>query len=459
MFNLSQVAQPINAVHYGKDVHVSRVVCDSRNVAKGDLFVALKGETFDAHDFVEDAFHSGAAAAMISSDSPINCSGPSLSVKGDTRQGFGRLASWWRNSFDIPIIAVTGSNGKTTVKEMLSSILGEFVGSEKVLSTFGNLNNDIGVPMTLLRLRQEHRFAVIEMGMNHKGEIGYLSEMTTPTIGLINNAGLAHVGQLGTIMDVVSAKGELLKGLKQNAHVVLNKDDANIKYWLKFANDKSVTTFGFSKDSNVTGTYKVREGSSEIKISLLNKNWEIILQLPGAHNVRNALAAATAASLAGVPPEIIVNGLQKYKGISGRLNTIILPRNICLYDDSYNANPDSVKAAIEVLSAKPGDKIFVMGEMGELGEAAPDLHRKIGIFAKEKRIDRLLGIGNFVNEAVRGFGEGAVHYRSMQSLFCDLRKYLHPSCTILVKGSRSEKLDILVTKILDFSKLNFSESD
>ena len=449
MFDLAEINNKTNLKHVGDNAIIKRVICDSRKVQKGDLFVALKGNSVDASRFVPEAFAAGAAAAMVCSKQLIKCSGPLLLVNDDTRLGFGRLASWRRKNFDIPLVAITGSNGKTTVKEMVSTVLRDYVGDDGVLATEGNLNNDIGVPMTLVRLRPHHKYAVIEMGMNNKGEIGYLSKMASPTHGLINNAGAAHVGRLGTIEDVAKAKGELIDGLTDNGEVVLNMDDLYFKLWKKKSEAKRVTSFGLTKHADVTATYKMESSFSQILVNAFDEKFQINLKIPGVHNVRNAIAASAICSLLGVPGKNISGGLEKFKSINGRLRKIKLQKNIFLFDDSYNANPDSVKAAIEVLASLMGRKIFIMGEMGELGARAEVFHKNIGGFAKEKGIDRLIGVGALAEFAAEEFGNGGMHYKTKHALLKDIGNKLGENCNILIKGSRSAGLDEVVTEIIN----------
>ncbi len=455
MFELSKVAKAINAIHLGKDVRVAGVTCDSRSVRKGDMFVALKGQKFDAHDFVDDAFDSGAVAAMVSANWHGDIQKPLLVVSDSTRLGFGRLAAWWREKFEIPVIAVTGSNGKTTVKEMIASILQDCVGKEKVLSTLGNLNNDVGVPITLVRIRKKHKYAVIEMGMNSQGEIGYLSNITSPSIGLITNAGSAHVGRLGSVLEVAKAKGELVDDLKPGSTIILNLDDPNVDRWRRQAAGLSIVTFGFG-NADVSATVNLESSCSDIHMSIFGKNCKIKLQVPGIHNVRNALAAAAVSSSLGISLENITSGLEKYSGLGGRLRLIKLPGKIRLYDDSYNANPESMKAALSVLAKLEGPKFFIMGDMGELGTDSAKFHEEIGKFAKENGVDRLYGIGKTVAFSVKSFGRGSQQYLGKEDLLEDLRGSLRPGVNILVKGSRSAKLETLVSEIIGFCDLNFS---
>ena len=446
LFDLRTAAKEINGRQFGKNVIIQRIVCDSRLIQKGDLFVALKGDRFNAHDFVADALKAGAAAAMISERYSPDLS-PVIVVEDDTKLGFGRLASWWRKRFQIPVLAVTGSSGKTTVKEMINTILCRYYGEDKVLSTIGNLNNDIGVPMTLLRLNQRHKVAVVELGMNNIGEISYLSKMVAPTIGVINNVGEAHIGSLGTLERIAQAKGELLNGLTNGGKILLNMDDVFFDYWAKRAGENQIISFGLTEEAKVSAKYIVEETESKLKIYISGDAFEFSLPVPGLHNVRNAVAATAAALALKIPASDIASGLSNFRPMHGRLNTISLSKNICLIDDSYNSNPDSMRAAIEVLSKMAGKKILIMGEMGDLGERTRRLHQEIGKFALNKGLDQLHGIGESVDQAVASFGVGGKHYQDFQEFVKVLPSLVSSDINILVKGSRFTKLDRVVTRI------------
>ncbi len=446
MTNLSAVAEAINAEVVGSDVTFSRVTTDSRAIEAGDLFVALRGEKFDGHAFAEQAIADGAAAVMV--DHRISDDMPALVVQ-DTRLGLGRLSAYWRDQFETPVLAVTGSNGKTTVKEMLAAILREACAAlpdkdGEVLATQGNLNNDIGMPMTLLGLRLHHRYAVIEMGMNHVGEIAYLSRLARPDVAMINNAHAAHLAGLKTLEEVARAKGEIFEGLKQDGVAVINADDEYAPLWRKLIGDRAVIDFGIENSARVTANYKLGVFESVITIQNPQGEMQVVLKVPGMHNVRNALAASAMALAIHIPNEIIAAGLGKFSGVKGRLQRKTCLHGATLIDDSYNANPDSVKAAISVLAAAPGKKVLVLGDMGELGLGAEAFHKQIGVEAKQAGIDVLMALGDLSRFAVEGFGVGAWHFERIQELLADLENHLASDVTVLVKGSRFMQMERVV---------------
>ena len=444
MFKLSIAARAIGAELRGDDAQVTRVTTDSRDVRSGDLFVAIKGPRFDGHDFVEQAVADGAMAMMVSASSGTNkLLAPALIVD-DVRLAYGRLAAWWRTLFSIPLVAITGSNGKTTVKEMLASILREHGGEDEVLATRGNLNNDIGMPAMLLELEPHHRFAVIEMGMNHLGEIAYLSRLARPTVALINNAGTAHIGEVGSVEAIARAKGEIFAGLDFSGIAVINGDDASADYWRSLVADRRIVDFGITRKAQVSARYELSESGSLVTFRTPDAEFPVTLQVAGLHNVKNALAATTAAYVLGVPSDKIAAGLHKYIGVKGRLQRMALPGGDVLLDDSYNANLESAQAALSVLGANSGQKILVMGDMGELGDAAATMHADIGRLARRSGVDRLFALGKLSEETVRAFGDGATHYSDLGELVTTLRSALDGSTTVLVKGSRFMRMERVV---------------
>jgi UDP-N-acetylmuramoyl-tripeptide--D-alanyl-D-alanine ligase len=447
VFDLPDAARAIGAWHLGASVSIARVTTDSRDVRGADLFVALKGERFDGHGFVDKALAAGAAAAMVSDAAHVKTPEARLLVVPDTRTGLGRLAAWWRSRFDLALIAVTGSNGKTTVKEMLAAILRARFGETAVLATEGNLNNHIGVPLTLLRLEPRHRCAVVEMGMNHLGEIAYLSRLARPTVALINNAGTAHIGEVGSVEAIARAKGEILEGLPAEGMAILNSDDAFADYWRQLARGKRIVDFGLDRRAAVTARYELDEAGSLVTMNAGGQEFVVRLAVAGVHNVRNALAAATAAWAIGIPAASIAAGLTDYRGVAGRLLQQRLPNGALLIDDTYNANPESTKAALSVLGACGGRRIFVMGDMGELGEAAVEMHAEIGQFARRTGAHRLLALGEASAAAARAFGEGAAHFDSVEALIAALGAELDSGCAVLVKGSRFMRMERVVNAL------------
>jgi UDP-N-acetylmuramoyl-tripeptide--D-alanyl-D-alanine ligase len=449
VFKLSAAARAIGVQLRGADAQISRVSTDSRDVRPGDLFVAIKGPRFDGHDFVEQALRQGAAAAMVSDSSVVERLATSALVVEDVRLGFGRLAAWWRSLFTMPLIAITGSNGKTTVKEMLAAILRADVGEDAVLATRGNLNNDIGVPTMLLELRPGHRFAIIEMGMNHPGEIAYLSRLARPAVALVNNAGTAHIGEVGSVEAIARAKAEIFIGLENSGTAIINADDAFADYWRNVVSGKDVVDFGLTRNACVSARYELSEMGSLVTLRTPDGEFAVSVRVPGLHNVKNALAAATAAWVLGITPETTAEGLNTYKGVSGRLKSRRLATGDVVIDDSYNANPESAQAALSVLGATRGQKIFVLGDMGELGDSAASLHAELGEFARRAGIDRLFGLGKLSGEAVRTFGDGGTQFSEVDDLLDALQAVLDGSTTVLVKGSRFMRMERIVKALTE----------
>jgi UDP-N-acetylmuramoyl-tripeptide--D-alanyl-D-alanine ligase len=434
MMDLAETAAAVGGTVHGAAVRYSGVTTDSRGVDAGDLFVALRGERFDGHEYVDTAVRAGAVAVMVSRQ--VHTVLPVAQVVvDDTRVGLGRLAAHWRERFDIPLVALTGSNGKTTVKEMLASILAVHAGgAERVLATRGNLNNDIGMPLTLLALRQQHRFAVIEMGMNHEREIDYLTRLAQPTVALVNNAHRAHVGLLGSVEAIARAKGEIYAGLGPDGIAVVNADDRFADYWRGLNAQRRIITFGL-RDADV------RTAALPSRFITPGGEFGVSLQVPGEHNLRNALAACAAACALGVPARAMQAGLERFAGVAGRLQRRRAPSGAVVIDDSYNANPESMKAAIQVLAGTAGRRVFVMGDMGELGTDAPRMHAEVGTFARSAGIDALLALGQASRSAVEAFGAGARYFADAASLEEAARRESQAGATILVKGSRFMQME------------------
>ena len=446
MMLLSEAAKAMQAQLLGTDAMFTSLGTDSRNIKKGQLFVALKGEHFDGHTFAVQALEQGAAAVLIS-DKSLAVQ-PALLVD-DTCQALGELAAYWRNKFDIPLAAVTGSNGKTTVKEMLASILRAACDrAEEVLATVGNLNNHIGLPLTLLKLNAQHRYAVAEMGMNHTGEISYLSKIGKPTVALINNAGNAHIGELGSFEAIAKAKGEIFEGLAENGTAIINADDVFAPLWLSLAGKHQVITFGLKNKADVSATYELYASASDIEINTPQGAVKISLPTPGLHNVMNALAATSASLAMGVSLQAVESGLQKYAGVKGRLQQKSGLNGALVIDDTYNANPMSMKVAIDVLVAMPGEKILVLGDMGELGSNAAEMHAEIGSYAKSSGLTSLYALGEASLETTKAFGVGARHYLTLEALTADLAKQMKQGVNVLVKGSRFMAMERVVNEII-----------
>lgn len=436
---LSQVANATGGRMIGADVALTGISSDTRGIGPGQLFVALRGERFDAHDFLAQAATSGAAALMVADASRVPA-GISAVVVNDTRLAFGLLGAAWRATFALPVLAVTGSNGKTTTKEMIAAILKAQFGDD-VLATRGNLNNDIGLPQTLLGLNATHRAAVIEMGMNHPGEIAYLAPLGAPSVALVTNAQRAHLEGMGDLDEVAREKGSIFTGLQPNGVAVINADDAYAALWRAMAGEHAVRTFGIDHLADVYG--KVSQHGLETSLELIAPEGSatIRLRIPGRHNAGNAVAAAAACLAAGIPLAAAVAGLESFTGVKGRLQRRAGKKGAEILDDTYNANPDSVRAGIDVLAATIGRKLLVLGDMGEIGEASAQYHDEIGGYAKSQGIDRLFALGDAAQTAVRNFGEGARHYCNVDKLIAAVDKELGEETTVLVKGSRFMKME------------------
>jgi UDP-N-acetylmuramoyl-tripeptide--D-alanyl-D-alanine ligase len=449
MLTISATALILNGTHTGRDAEFTSVGTDSRTIMPGMLFVALKGERFDGHDYVQEVLAQGANCALVNADwAAAHAHLPLIGV-ADTRRALGQLAAHWRARFHIPLIGVTGSNGKTTVKEMCAAILRADFGQHAVLATTGNLNNDIGLPLTLLKLHAPHHAAVIEMGMNHPGEIAYLTRIAKPTVALVNNAQRAHLAGLGSIVEVARAKGEIFAGLGEKGVAVINADDPHAGLWREMNRDRRIVSFGFTPTADVHGTWHPHGLGGTLKLITPLGNADLQLPLPGEHNARNALAAAAACIAAGVPLAPIVRGLSGYDGMKGRLQQQRGRNGATVIDDSYNANPDSMRAAIDVLATLPGRRIFVMGDMGETGDAASQLHDEIGGHAKSQGIDQLFALGEKSVAAVHNFGGGARHFTSVEVLVAALQPLLDQDTTVLVKGSRFMRMERVVAAITE----------
>ena len=456
MMDLQDAALATGGTAVGGQVLFSSVSTDSRAIRPGQLFVALRGDRFDGHDYVAAVAAQGAVAAMV--DKAWAAANPvplPLLIVDDTRLGLGRLAAGWRNRFELPLIGVTGSNGKTSVKEMCAAILraqARFDGLDPdlaVLATQGNLNNDIGLPLMLLRLSGNHRAAVIEMGMNHPGEIGYLTRLAAPTVALVNNAQRAHLQGMGSVNEVAREKGAIYEGLSADGVAVINADDAFAGYWKAINAGRKTLTFGLSPDADVTARCTSHGFASDLVLSAPQGEASFRLQVPGLHNVRNALAASAACLAAGASLDAVADGLGAYTGTPGRLHLRKGAHGAVVIDDSYNANPDSMRAGIAVLAATPGRKILVIGDMGEIGEQSFQYHDEIGGYAKSEGVDFLFGLGEMSEVAARNFGEGGFHFSKVDDLVAALKAELNEDTVVLVKGSRFMKMERVVDAIAE----------
>ncbi|MFK8067632.1 MAG: UDP-N-acetylmuramoyl-tripeptide--D-alanyl-D-alanine ligase [Gammaproteobacteria bacterium] len=449
MINLSlqEVASALNADLIGKDVSFSGCSTDTRTIKKGELYIALHGPSFDGHDFIAAAEKAGAAAVMI--DKSVRTNLPAIKVE-NTRSGIGSLASHWRNQFDIPVVGITGSNGKTTVKEMVSSILS---GCGKVLSTKGNLNNDIGVPLTIFNLDQKHDYAVIEMGANHAGEIAYSSKIAKPIISVVTQCAPSHLEGFGSIEGVAHAKGEIFQSLPEKGTAIINADDDFAPVWKTMAGHCRSLHFGLEQKAtdkyNVTAKkINVNDRGSRFDLQIEDKSISVNFPLPGRHNIMNALAAAACAKALNIPLEKTRDGLESLRGVPGRLQFKSGIHNLQLIDDTYNANPGSLLAGLNVLINSSGRPWLVLGDMGELGKDADELHEKAGKQAKLAGVERLFTVGQLCEKSAGKFGAGAEHFFDHEALIKKLKiiikNELDTDITLLIKGSRAAKMESVV---------------
>ena len=432
---LSTAAQLLDAKQRGADVTFRGISTDTRTLSAGNLFVALKGPNFDGHDYIEQARQHGAVAAAVSRRASSQI--PMLEVE-DTRIALGTLATYWRSRFDIPLIAVTGSNGKTSVKEMLASILR---GCGETLVTRGNLNNDIGVPLTLFGLADEHQYAVLELGANHPGEIAYLTDIARPTVGVLNNAGPAHLEGFGDLAGVAKAKGELFERLAPDAVCVINADDVFADLWASMASPKRTISFGLKATADVTAKWTGDIGGSDLELMTPAGSAPLRLSLPGRHNVMNALAATAAGLALNITLKNIVGGLAAVKPVGGRWQARPGIRGAQLIDDTYNANPASLQVALDLLSKAKAETWLVLGDMGELGDAGKQLHRKVGESARKSGVRHLFALGDLASQAAEAFGDGAETFADMDALNARLKELVHSGVIVLVKGSRAMRME------------------
>jgi UDP-N-acetylmuramoyl-tripeptide--D-alanyl-D-alanine ligase len=446
MMSLREAATAIGAQARGDNARFDSVSTDSRTLARGALFVALRGERFDGHRFIDAAKGRGAAAAMVMEDagSGIGDPGLPLLLVEDTRRALGQLARHWRGRFDIPLVAVSGSNGKTTVREMIAAILRAHCGQAHALSTEGNLNNDIGLPLTLLKLRENHRAAVVELGVNHSGETAVLAAIASPTVALVNNAQREHQEFMKGVAEVAREHGAVFASLRPGGVGVINAEDEFAGYWRGLLAGRRVLDFGIDRPAQVSGRHEVVHFGSEIELRAPEGAAKIELHAEGRHNALNACAAAACALAAGAGLEAVAQGLAVFRPVSGRMQRRTGRSGAKLIDDSYNANPDSVRAAIDVLAAQRGAKLLVLGDMGEVGEQGAQFHREIGGYARERGIDRLYATGALCRAAVEAFGKGARHFPAVEELIAAAQEELRPQTTVLVKGSRFMRMERVV---------------
>ena len=427
-------------------VQALRVNTDTRSLQAGDLFVALKGERFDANDFLAQAKAQGAVAA-IAHHGLAQAGLPGLEV-ADTRIALGRLAAGWRSQFGLPLVAVTGSNGKTTVTQMIASILRAWK-AEKAFATEGNLNNDIGVPLTLLRLSAAHEVGVVELGMNHPGEIAYLAELTKPTVALVNNAQREHLEFMATVEAVARENGSVFQSLDAAGTAVFPADDDYTPLWRELVGKRKVLTFALAGPADVTGSAQWQGGGWKVKVATPAGDADFSLHIAGRHNVKNALAATACALAAGVPLASICAGLSAFVPVKGRSRAIAVAlagRVLTLVDDSYNANPDSMHAALDVLAELPGPRLMVMGDMGEVGDRGPQFHDEAGRHARALGIEKLFTLGEQSKQAAAAFGDARI-FGGIDELNAAVLAELPGTGSVLVKGSRFMKMERVVQAV------------
>ena len=422
-----------------KQASFAGVSTDTREVVPGQLFVALSGPHFDGHNFVAVAAEKGAVAAVVSHE--VDADIPQIIVK-DTQQAYAQLAANWRQQFAIPVIAVTGSNGKTTVKEMLAAIL-----SRKgiVLATQANFNNEVGVPRTLLGINDKHVAAVVEEGASHPGDIAYLTRFVQPTVAVVTNAAGAHLAGFGSLQSVAKTKGEIFEALPEAAVAVINADDAFAGLWQEQASGHSICRFSLSAAADTTADVRGEiNPDGSLQLFTPAGDARVALPLEGRHNAANALAATAAALAAGATLEDVKQGLESMRPVPGRLQRKAGVHGSQIIDDTYNANPASLRAALEVLSTCRGDRYLALGDMAELGAKTVEYHQQAGCQARDVGVSRLYAVGEYSRYAADAFGEHGRHFSAQDELISQLRDDLHADVTLLVKGSRSAHMENVV---------------
>ena len=436
----------------------SSVSTDSRSLQPGALYVALRGENFNGHRFVEQAIEAGAVGILASEPVDTGAEITSMQV-ADTLVALQQMAHASRMAFDGPVVAVTGSNGKTTTKEMIASVLRAHYGCEAVLATVGNLNNHIGVPLSLLARKPSHRVAVIEMGMNHFGEIALLTRLTEPTVAVITNAAAAHLEGVGTLAGVAEAKGEVFAGLRAGGVAVLNADDYFLPYWQVLNRKRAAMTFGRAANADVRGISGAAPRSMllhAVASSHMAETTAIELPLEGEHNVSNALAAVAVGRALSIPDKVIKRGLEATINVAGRLQSRPFINGTTLIDDSYNANPASMRAAAQVLVSHATPRYMALGDMGELGPASDELHELLAADISKMPFDGVFTLGPRMNRVVHVFGAHAKAFDDVDPLSETLYRRLIPGATLLVKGSRSMAMERVIEKL---EKMSTTDGD
>ncbi|OOV88429.1 UDP-N-acetylmuramoyl-tripeptide--D-alanyl-D-alanine ligase [Oceanospirillum linum] len=445
--SFAELQQRFGGECYGSLSGFTQLETDSRLPLEGKVFLALKGERFDGHRFCLQAKEQGATGLVVSDFQP-GIDLPQWCV-ADTRIALGQIALLNRELFRGSVIAITGNSGKTTVKEMLGSVLSHAFGSDSVLITAGNFNNDIGVPLTLLRLSAEHRFAVIELGASHLGEIEYCAGLARPDIGVVLNVTGAHLGEFGSTENIAQAKGELILALGEEGCAVINQDDVYAEYWRSLASGCRLTGYGVGlghpKEAEVKAqNIQIKNSGYAFDLCFHNESFPVLLQVPARHNVSNALAAASAALQLGVSLQTIAEGLERFSGVVGRLQIVTGFKQSSIINDSYNANPGSVRAAIDTLMDFSGQHILILGDVGELGDGSVEAHASLGRYAREKGVEHLFTYGELTRHSAGSFGDNAYHFTDHLQLAESVKQWLTQDTVVLVKGSRSTHMEVVV---------------
>lgn len=445
---LSEIATSVQGKLVGEDVAVSSVSIDTRAIKPGQLYIAIKGHNFDGNEFVSEAAQAGAVAAIVHQGF---CATIPHIVVNDTRLALAELAGVWRKKTSASVVGITGSNGKTTVKEMVAAILNI---NGNTLFTQGNLNNDIGVPLTLLGLNEQHRYAVIEMGANHPGEIEYTSQYAQADVAIITNVGPAHIEGFGSIDGVAKAKGEIIETLKPDAVAILNRDDAYFDYWKSVAGTRRIMSFGLDERANVTARSvktEIIDHTFATTFDLATEAGELAvkLKLAGRHNVANALAATAACMVLDIDLQQIKQGLESVKPVTGRLQPLVSRLGNIVIDDTYNANSASLKAGLDVLANCAGKRWLVLGAFGELGPESPKIHEEMGELIKSSGVERLFAIGSDARNTVKAFGNAGTFFDTQNDLIEALKQELNGDEAILIKGSRAQRMENVAAALVD----------
>lgn len=445
---LSDIVQALHGTLIGQDLAVSGVSIDTRSLNAGDLYIAIKGANFDGHDFIDAAMQAGAAAILV--NQKVSSSLPQVLVS-DTHRALAELAGYWRKRLAVKVVGVTGSNGKTSVKEMIAGILAT---QGNTLFTQGNLNNDIGVPLTLLRLNESHQFAVIEMGANHLGEIAYTSRYAQADVSVITNVGPAHIEGFGSINGVASTKAEIIESLGPEGVAILNRDDPFYDLWLEKAGGRRSVSFGFDIDAdvraeNITTSLEQQGFKTQFELKTANATKIVRLGLAGAHNVKNALAAAAAALQFGIDLQDIKRALEQIKPVKGRMQTLSGRKGNIVINDTYNANPASLQAALDAVSHCQQPVWLALGAFGELGSESASIHAEMANIIKAAPVQRLFATGELAKHTADAFGNNGEYFDNQDQLINTLNQAITGKEVILVKGSRAQKMENVVAALVD----------